>query len=86
MIDSNIIGSCIVVQSTDLYGSKNDAVRCPLVFTIVVERLENQLGRRGRGEVEADHFQVGQRSQGREEGHRLAAARRPAQHHGLVVG
>ena len=59
-----------------LGGRQDEAVGGLAVLAVVVERLEDELGRRRRGEVEADHLQVGQGAQGREQRHRLALKRK----------
>ena len=50
----------------------------------MVEGLEHELGRRGTGEIQADHLQVGQAPQCSEECHGLAGAGRPTEQQGLV--
>lgn len=60
----------------DLNGSEDDTVRGFAIFTVVVERFQEQLRCGGRREVETDYFHVGQGSQRRKQGHGLAGTGR----------
>ena len=44
----------------DLQRREDDAVGSASILAVVIEGLEEQLGRSGGGEVETDHFQVRQ--------------------------
>lgn len=67
-----------------LNWGQDDAIGGLPVLAVMVEGLEDQLWCRGTGEVEADHLQVRQRSQGREEGHGLTRTWRTTQDQRLV--
>ena len=60
----------------ELYGREHHTVRRLPVFTVVIERLEQQLRGRSTGEVQPDDLKVRQGAEGREQGHGLTRPRR----------
>ena len=47
----------------DLQRGEDDAVGSPTILAVMVEGLEQQLGRSRRGEIETDNFEVGKSAQ-----------------------
>jgi hypothetical protein len=56
----------------ELTGTQDNTLWRFLVLAVVLESLQDQLGSRGRGKVDEDHFHVGEHLEGRHERHGLA--------------
>ncbi|KAH6607744.1 hypothetical protein Trco_004057 [Trichoderma cornu-damae] len=72
--------------AADLRGRQHHAFERLLVLAVLLERLDQEVGRRRAGEVEADDLHVRQLAESAEERHRLTGAGGAAEQQRLVLG